>query len=112
MQITEDKKGSVKLIGLCGKLDANTSPGVEKQLLTLMDQGENRIVFDFSQLTYISSLGLRVLIVVAKQVQKAGGKLAIAAVSNPVYEIFEIAGFHRIFSIYPTLDEAVTYCAN
>jgi anti-sigma B factor antagonist len=111
MQIIEDKKGDVKIIGLCGRLDASTSPSVEKQLLALMDQGEIRIVFDFSELTYISSLGLRVLIFVAKQVQKAGGKLAIAAPSNQVYEIFKIAGFTSVFSIYPTREEAVIHCA-
>ena len=112
MQITEDKRGSVKLVALCGKLDANTSPGVEKRLLALVDEGESRIAFDFSQLTYITSIGLRVLMVVAKQVQKSGGKLAVAAVSDQVYEIFTIAGFHSVFSIYPTIDEAVAHCAS
>ncbi len=111
MQITEDKKGSVKLIGLCGKLDASTSPGVEKQLLAFIDQGEKQIALDLSQLTYISSLGLRVLLLLAKQVQKAGGKLAIAAMSSQVNEIFTIAGFQSVFKICPTVDEAVAHCA-
>jgi len=111
MHIEEAKRGIVKLVALCGKLDANTSPDVEKRLLALVDEGESRIAFDFSQLTYISSLGLRVLLLVAKRVQKAGGKLAVAAVSDQIYEVFTIAGFHNIFSIYPTLDEAVTHCA-
>jgi anti-anti-sigma factor len=111
MEIKEEKRGNVKIIGLRGKLDANTSPSVEEQLQAVMDQGEKRLVLDLSELTYISSLGLRVFIVVAKEMQKVNGKLALARLNERIYEIFKIAGFTRIFSIYPTCEEAVTYCA-
>ncbi len=110
MEIREDKRGDVKIIGLCGKLDANSSPGVEKRLLAILDQGEVRIVFDFSELNYISSLGLRVLFVVAKRVQEEKGRLALASLSSHIYEIFKIVGFTNVFSIYPTSDEAVKQC--
>jgi anti-sigma B factor antagonist len=76
-----------------------------------MDQGEKRLVLDLSELTYISSLGLRVFIVVAKEVQKVDGKLALARLNQRIYELFKISGFTKIFSIYPTCEEAVTYCA-
>jgi anti-anti-sigma factor len=109
MQIKEEKKGVVKIIGLCGRLDASSGPGVEEKLISILDQGETCLVCDLSELTYISSLGLRVLILLAKNVQKAKGRLALAAPSGHIYEIFKIASFTSVFSIYPTCDEAVAH---
>jgi len=109
MDITEERRGEVKIIGLRGRLDASSSPGVEQKLLNLIDQGERRLVLDFSELSYISSIGLRVLIATAKSLQKIKGRLALAALNNHVQEIFRIAGFTSIFSIYPTCDEAVAF---
>jgi|SRR5215472_3872182 len=112
MEIKEETRGKVKIIGLRGKLDANSSPAVEKQLQALMDRGQERVVLDLTELTYISSLGLRVFIAVAKGIQKANGKLALAGLNDHIYEIFKIARFTNIFSIYPSCEEAVTYCAD
>jgi anti-anti-sigma factor len=112
MEIKEEKRGKVKIVALRGRLDANSSPGVEKQLQALIDQGEERLVLDFSELIYISSPGLRVLIVAAKNVQKVNGKLALAGLNNHIYEIFRIAHFTSIFSVYPSCEEAVAHCAD
>jgi anti-anti-sigma factor len=112
VEIKEEKRGKVKIVGLRGKLDANSSQAVEKQLLALLNQGEDRLVLDFSELTYMSSLGLRVLMMVAKNIKKVNGKLALAGLNDHIYEIFKIARFTNIFSIYPSSDEAVAYCAD
>ncbi len=111
MEISEETRDAVKIIGLRGRLDAVTSPVVEKQLLALASQGVPRIALDFSGLVYISSIGLRILMTVAKQVQTGGGRLAIAALNDNVHEIFRLAGLTELFSLYPTLDEAAAYCA-
>ncbi len=111
MEIREEKRGDVKIIGLHGRLDASTSPGVEKQLLALVAQGQVLIAFDLSGLSYISSLGLRVLMVVAKQVQTGGGRMALATLNDSVREIFNLAGFTHLFSVFQTVDEAVGFCA-
>lgn len=110
MEITEDKRGRVKIVGLRGKLDANSSPLAEKRLQGLIEQGEERLVLDLSELTYISSLGLRIFIAIAKNIQKVNGKLALAGLNDHIYEIFKIARFTNIFSIYPSCDEAVAHC--
>jgi len=112
MEITEEKRGEVKIIGLHGRLDAVTAPEVEKRLLALVAQSGVRIALDLSGLSYISSLGLRVVLAAAKQVQTGGGKLALATLSNNVQEIFKLAGFTELFSVFQTIDEAATYCAD
>jgi len=111
MEIKEEKRGDVRIIGLRGRLDATTSQSVERRLLALVAQGEVRITFDLSGLSYISSMGLRVLMVVAKQVQAGDGKLALATLNDSVREIFNLAGFTQLFSVFQTVDEAVAYCA-
>jgi anti-sigma B factor antagonist len=112
MEIKEEKRGKVKIVGLRGRLDANSSQRVEKQLLALINEGEDRLVLDFSELTYMSSLGLRVLMMVAKNIKKVNGKLALAGLNDHIYEILKIAQFTSIFSIYPSCDEAVAHCVD
>jgi len=112
MEIKEETRGKVKIVGLRGKLDANSSPAVEKELQALMDRGEERLVLDLSELTYISSLGLRIFISVAKNIRNVDGKLALAGLNDHIYEIFKIARFTNIFSIFPSCEEAVVHCAD
>ena len=109
MEIKDEKRGDVKIIGLRGRLDTESSPGVSKRMMNLIDQGERRLVFDFSELTYISSSGLRVLIEVARNLQKTNGTLTLAALSDHVREVIKLVGFTSIFSIYPTCEEAVAH---
>jgi len=107
MDIVEDKRGDVKIVSLRGRIDMETSPIVEKRLMSILEQGERQLVIDFSDLIYISSLGLRVLVLAAKYMQKSKGELALAGLSSHIYEIFRIAAFTSIFPIYSTCDEAV-----
>ncbi len=109
MEIREEARGEVKVVGLGGRLDAASSPIVEDRLMALLAEGQTRLVLDFSDLTYISSVGLRVLVLLARGLEKSRGRLALAGLSQHIHEIFRISGFTTIFSIYPTCDEAVKY---
>ncbi len=111
MEMTQEKRDQVNIIGLRGRLDAIASSGVEKQLLAQVAQDHVRIAFDLSGTSCISSAGLRLLIEVAKQVEMRGGKLALATLNHDVYNIFKIAGVIPLFSVYETVDEAASYCA-
>ena len=89
-----------------GRLDSNSDPIFEKELLAHIDGGCRRLLVDFSELTYISSAGLRVVLVAAKRMKAAGGKLVLAALSAQVREVFEISGFNRILEIEPDYTSA------
>lgn len=106
MQITEAKKDGVVVLGLDGRVDASNAGGLEQKILALIDAGETRLVIDCAQLQYMSSAGLRVLLVAAKRLSSTG-KLAIAALNTQIREVFDIAGFSSILDIYRTQDEAV-----
>ncbi|MBU1727018.1 MAG: STAS domain-containing protein [Candidatus Omnitrophica bacterium] len=89
------------------KLDALTSDEVEKALMGLIDNGAKRIVCVFELTEYISSAGLRVLLVVAKKLKKMGGELVLCSLKPLVYKVLDMAGFISIFKIFGSEEEAL-----
>lgn len=106
MEITEIATGDVVILGFKGRLDALTADAAKQNLLTRLTGPKPRLVIDLSQLNYISSAGLRVLLEVAKRVAAAEGKLALCGMVRNVLQVFELAGFASFLSIFPTREEA------
>ncbi len=106
LKISERKQGDILVLGLEGRLDASTSSTLETRLSGSIASGQIKIVLDFSSLDYISSAGLRVLLMGAKRTKNASGKLALAGLKSHVREVFDIAGFSSILSIFSSPDEA------
>ena len=77
-------------------------------LPSLIEKGTKRLLCDFSMTKYISSAGLRVLILTAKGLQKSGGQLVLCSLSSIVREVFEIAGLTQLFTIYDSVEPALT----
>jgi len=107
MDIAELKKGSVVVLALKGRLDAATSGKLEEALLGLIERGERKLALSFHQVDYISSAGLRVLLVAAKRLKPLNGKVVLYSLNPQVREVFEIAGFTTIFPISATEEEAL-----
>ena len=106
MELTESKRSGAVVLGVNGRIDATNAALLEQKILALIDAGEKRLVIDCAQLQYISSAGLRVLLIAAKRLSD-GGKLALATLNNQIREVFDIAGFSSIFQICRTQDDAV-----
>ena len=68
---------------------------------------QDRLVLDMSRLEYISSAGLRVLMLARKQAQAQGGALVVAALGPMLREIFEISRFSAVLDVYPSVREAL-----
>src|SRR5262245_38126842 len=107
MNITEDKRGDVLLLGIEGRLDASTANKLEEKLLASIDAGERRLALDCSQLDYISSAGLRVLRLAVKRVNRSNGKIVLYALKDQIKEVFDIAGFSPLFPFFTTQEEAL-----
>jgi len=106
MEITTEKKSNLTLINLKGKLDSVTSPQFEDALMRLIDEESYNFIFNCVELDYISSAGLRVLLIGAKKVKVKNGKIKLANLKKHIREVFEIAGFTAIFELYESLEEA------
>lgn len=97
MKISKDKNGSKMKLCIEGRLDTSTSPKLEEMIKTELD-GITDLILDFSDLDYISSAGLRVVLTAQKLMTKRG-KLEIRHVSDLVMEVFEVTGFADILTI-------------
>lgn len=95
--ITETREGKHLILALSGRFDAETSPELEEIIKNGLD-GVDRLVFDLSDLDYISSAGLRVLLE-AKKVMLEQGKMTVRNPSNDVKEILKITGFSKILNV-------------
>jgi anti-anti-sigma factor len=99
MEFAHESAGDIVVAKLAGRLDSSSAPLAEKQLAELIGSGSPRLAIDLSKLEYISSAGLRVLLLVARKVQQAHGKLALFGLTPGVREVFTISGFDTIFTV-------------
>jgi len=106
MELNEIKKGSYLVIQLPSRLDTSNYTELESKLIGIIDRGEHLIAVDCSGLVYISSSGLRVLLMALKKITAASGKFHLCCLQDNIREIFEISGFTSIFNIFETVDEA------
>jgi len=90
-----------------GRLDADTTAAFGETLNGVIERGDRRIVLDLSGVDYVSSVGLRALILAAKKLTPLGGKLVLCAPQDRILKLLEIAGFTSIFTITATRDEAL-----
>ena len=107
MEITSRTQNGVTLVVFAGSLDSNTSPQAQQAVDGMLAAGARKMAVDCTALDYISSAGLRVLMLAAKQVKAQGGFLAIAGVQPLVQEILEISKFTLVLRILPSVRDAV-----
>lgn len=91
------------------RLDTNNSPEVAETITEKIQNGEEKVVFDFDRTDYVSSAGLRVILVTAKLLKPKNGKLALCNANDQILEVLEISGFHSIVKHFGSLDKAVEF---
>lgn len=89
-----------------GRLDSNTSAAFEKQVLEVLAGGAKSVLMDFSQIDYMSSAGLRVVLLAAKRLKAGGGKLVICGLSASITEVFRVSGFLAALNVVSDLSSA------
>jgi anti-anti-sigma factor len=106
MELAESVQHDILIITPSGRLDSLSAPAFEAQLLEKLTQHQ-RLVLDLSQLDYISSAGLRVLLLVAKRIKQIDGLFVLSGPRPQLREVFEISGFMTILDIRPSMEEAL-----
>jgi len=102
MEIVEKRASDVLILAPKGQILTTNAAILEQRVLAHLDAGEQRLVLDLKDLDYVSSAGLRVMLVAAKRLGAAGGKLALAAPQPIVREILDIAGLSTIVQVFPS----------
>ena len=98
LDIHDTDSAGVRVLQLKGRLDTNTSTQFDRHCSERVGL-EDRVAIDLAGVDYVSSAGLRVFLMLAKKLQKGGGKLVLCGLAPAVREVFDIAGFSRILDL-------------
>ncbi len=109
IELIDNQQGPVRFVTVTGDLNAHTSSDFEKHLIGVIESGETRIVVDGTNLNYISSAGLRVILAACKMLGLKKGKLSFCCLQDPVRDVFEIAGFGGVISIFSDREKAEAF---
>ena len=99
MEFDVDEIGAVTVVRISGYLNTQTTPEAQNQLVQIIENGAKKILIDFEGLKYISSAGLRFLIVAAKQLTSVSGQLRVCNLNSVVQEVFDISGFTKLIPV-------------
>ena len=110
MKLTESTYGNVIVVAPTGHIDHTAADGFEDALMPYVEHcasGNGFLVLDLSQVEYMSSAGLRVLMAADRKVADRGDAIAVAAMQPAMREIFEISRFHMIFKTFDSVRDAL-----
>jgi anti-anti-sigma factor len=108
MTLDQETRGEVAILRPLGRLDSSTSPELERAVLEHLEAGCQRMVFDLADMDYVSSAGLRVILLAGKKLRATKGKLVLSGMREMVREVFEMSGFLNLFAVTANLDDALT----
>jgi len=114
MDLNERRAGTVVVLAPAGRIDHASAEAFKNALQPYLAQcgaGGSVVVLDFSRVDYISSVGLRVLMLAAKQARAQQGAIGVAALQPVVQEIFEISRFNLVIRCFPAVRDAVAELA-
>lgn len=106
MEIKTEIRNGATIVEIVGNMDSNTAPEAQGAILPLIVP-DCRMVLDMDQCNYVSSAGLRVLLMIAKLLASKGGQCALATVSDEIKDVMDITGFASFFKTYDTVSAAV-----
>ena len=107
IEIAEERNDDVLVLLPVGRLDSGNARSFESVVMQRISGGEQRLIIDFSRLDFISSSGLRVLLLAAKALKAGSGTLVLCGMKAHIEEVFRISGFDRIIPIKPSREAAL-----
>jgi anti-anti-sigma factor len=109
--VRSEKEGELVILALQGQLDSKTAPELEREVGKALGKSGRALLFDLTELDFVASAGLRIVIMVGKRLASDGGAIALCGLNPSVREVFEIAGFAKLFPILPDRRSALAALA-
>ena len=104
--VNRNDQDKVSILNLTGFLDAHTAPKFEDELLNLIKENRYQIIVNLRDLDYISSAGLGVFMGFIEEIREKGGDIKLSNISQKVFKVFDLLGFHALYEIYEKEEEA------
>jgi len=103
------KEKNTKIVALKGRMDAVSAPDFEEKMGEWSDQGETSFIINLGEVDYMSSAGLRSILIVAKNLKQQDGKLIFVNLREEVSKIFRISGFSSMIPTYESVETALEH---
>lgn len=107
--LKEDIREDVLILRIKGRLDALSSPNVEKKIFVAINNGQQKLLIDMAGVTYLSSAGMRMLLSSSKKLRTLSGKLMVCSMATNVLDVLKMSGFDHVLELHKSEDEALRY---
>ena len=107
MDVTTERQEGVLTAQVGGRIDGSNVAQFEEAIRTSIEESDRAVLIDCENLGYISSAGLRAVLMTAKTLSSRNAKFALCSMSGPIREVFQISGFDKIVAIHPSRAEAL-----
>lgn len=111
MEIPTERSGSALVLMPGGRIDGQNALEFQAEIDAAIADSDEAVILELSNLSYISSAGLRVILLLAKTLRSRNMKFGMCAISGSIKDVFEISGFSRIIPTHKTRDEALVAAA-
>jgi anti-sigma B factor antagonist len=112
LAVSRQSVGGYPVVAVSGEVDVYSAPALKESLAELLQSGANTVVVDLSDVAFLDSTGLGALVEARAATTEAGGSLPLVCSHERILKLFTITGLDGVFSIHPTVDEAVTALAS
>ena len=108
MGINAERAGGTVIAKADGRIDSSNSREFHSDLEAVITDSDTSIVLDFEDVAYISSAGMRVILLTAKSLQQSGTEFVLCSMNDSIREVFKISGFDKIIAIHDSQAEALS----
>jgi anti-sigma B factor antagonist len=107
LAISSRSVGNYSVVAVEGEVDVYSAPALDEVLSGLIAEGNTRLIIDLTEVGFLDSTGLGVLVKALKRVREADGSLAVVTASERVLKVFRITGLDVVMSLVPSVDQAL-----
>ena len=107
IQVEISTRSGITVVAVAGEIDGGSAPGLQAQILPLLQQN-SALILDLGGVTYMSSAGLRVLLLLYRQAVARNGRVALAGVADTIKDTMAVTGFLKFFAVADTVAQALT----
>ena len=112
MDIKTERADGTLIAKAEGRIDGVNARDFEEAMKAAISGDDSVVVIDLENLSYISSAGLRVILLIAKTLRKRNAELMLCSLSDPIREVFEISGFDKIIPVHASRQQALSAVGN
>jgi anti-sigma B factor antagonist len=107
MNVNFNKQNEILILSIDGNIDSKTAPELQQKIVEATNDS-NKIIIDMSKVEFVSSAGLRVLLMVYRQIKTNDGIVVLVGVSEEIKEVMAMTGFMNFFKIYENTDTSLS----